>query len=188
MGDCNRVFGMCLESTKIERKIKGAYSNSLFIGCRFEGNNESGTDIEVNGSWNAFIHNRDMGEVIANNGDGNNFFDYSTYKINSAIARPVTTVTSTSSEKKFEMSWKKPVVLADATAESITLSYPAATNAYVKGVEFSVKKIDSSDHTVYVYARNSLDGKQISLSKQNESITFFSDGTAWRVKNHYIPS
>lgn len=188
MGDCNRIFGMCVEGTKIERKIKGGYSNSLFIGCRFEGVCESGTDIEVTGSWNAFIHNRDMGEVIVDTGEGNNFLDYAVYKINSAIAKPVVTMTSTASETSFTGSWKKPVILADATAAKMTISYPVATNAFVKGIEFTVKKIDGSANTVYVYARNSLDGKQITLSKQNEAITFFSDGTAWRIKSHYIPS
>jgi hypothetical protein len=188
MGDCNRIFGLCIEGTKVERKIKGAYSSSLFIGCRFEGNNESGTDIEVNGGWNAFIYNRDMGEVIADNGEGNNFIDYAVYKINSAIARPITTFTSTATENKFDGSWKKPIILADATAASMTISYPVATNPYVKGIEFTVKKVDATEHTVYVFTRNNLDGQQVTLKKQNESITFFSDGTAWRIKDHYIPS
>lgn len=188
MGDCNRIFGMCLEGTKVERKIKGEYSNSLFIGCRFEGKNESGTDIEVNGGWNAFIHNRNLNEVVVDNGEGNNFLDYANYKISSAIAKPVATMESTASTAKFDASWKHPLVLADAAAANMTISYPQATNAYVKGVEFTVKKIDSSSHSVYVYARESLDGEQITLTKQNESITFFSDGTAWRIKNHYIPA
>lgn len=188
MGDCNRIFGMCIEGTKIERKIKGSYSSSLFIGCRLEGKCESGTDIEVDGSWNAFIHNRNFNEVIADNGEGNNFLDYATYRINSAIAKPITTMTSTETQKKFEGSWKKPLVLADATEASMTVSYPTADNAYAKGIEFTVKKIDESSNTVYVYTRDSLDGKQVSLSKQNEAITFFSDGTAWRIKDHYIPA
>ena len=188
MGDCNRIFGMCIEGTKIERKIKGGYSSSLFIGCRLEGKCESGTDIEVDGSWNAFIHNRNFNEVIADNGEGNNFMDYAVYKFNSAIAKPVATMTSTETEKKFDGNWKKPLVLADAKVANMTISYPAADNAYVKGIEFTVKKIDESSNTVYVYTRDSLDGKQISLSKQNETITFFSDGAAWRIKEHYIPA
>ena len=188
MGDCNRIFGMCLEGTRIERKIKGNYSNSLFIGCRFEGVNRSGTDIEVNGGWNAFIHNRDMNEVIVDNGEGNNFLDFAVYKINSAIARPVVTMKSTASTKEFESNWKRPFVLADASAASMTIKYPQAENAYAKGIEFTVKKIDDSANTVYVYTRTGLDGEQITLSKKNESITFFSDGTVWRIKSHYIPA
>ena len=188
MGDCNRIFGMCLEGTKVERKIKGNYSSSLFIGCRFEGVNESGTDIEVNGGWNAFIHNRDFNENIVDNGEGNNFLDYAVYKFNSAISKPVVTMVSTASEKEFEANWKKPFVLADASAANMTIKYPQATSAYAKGVEFTVKKIDDSEHTVYVYTRPVLDGKQITLSVQNESITFFSDGSVWRIKDHYIPA
>ncbi len=188
MGDCNRIFGMCLEGTFVERKIKGNFSSSLFIGCRFEGKNKSGTDIEVHGGWNAFIHNRNFNEVIEDHGEGNNFFDYALYKFGSAISKPIVTITSTASENKFEGNWKKPFILADATVASMTISYPTADNDYVKGVEFTVKKIDSSENTVYVYTRNSLDGRQITLSVQNEAITFFSDGSAWRIKDHYIPN
>lgn len=188
MGDCNRIFGMCVEGTKIERKIKGGFSNSLFIGCRFEGVCVSGTDIEVTGSWNAFIHNRDVNENIVNTGEGNNFLDNAMYRINSAIVKNVVKMVSSASETSFTGNWQKPLILADATAASMTIGYPQATSQYVKGVEFTVKKVDDSEHTVYVYVRNSLDGQQVTLKKKNEAITFFSDGEAWHIKSHYIPA
>jgi hypothetical protein len=186
-GDCNRIFGMCLEGTQIERKIKGGFSNSLFIGCRFEGMNSSGTDIEVFGSWNAFIHNRDMNENIINTGEGNNFLDFASYKINSAIQKPIKTFASTESNSNFVSSWQTPIILVDASETNATIEYPYASDKYVKGTEFTVKKVDSTANTVWVYAKGKIDEENVILKMQNETITFFSDGNNWRIKEHHVP-
>lgn len=188
-GDCFRFNSVCMEGTKVDRKIKGNYAMSSFIGCRFEGTNQSGTDIEVHGDWNLFLHNRDLGLNINDEGTGNNFLDFSTFKFNSAISTKIKHFKSTASENKLNLSWQMPLLLVDASEKSATISTPNATSQYEKGVEFTVKKIDDSENTVYVYFRGGeADGiADTVLRQKNEAITFISDGEKWYIKNWYKP-
>lgn len=188
-GDCFRFNSVCMEGTKVERKIKGNYANSSFIGCRFEGTNASGTDIDVPGDWNLFLHNRDMGLNIVDEGTGNNFLDFSTFKFNSAISTRIKHFESTAENNKLNLSWQMPLLFVDASQKSATISTPNVTSEYEKGVEMTVKKIDASENTVYVYFRGGeADGiSDTVLRKQNEAITFVSDGAKWYIKNWYKP-
>lgn len=188
-GDCFRFTSVCMEGNKVDRKVKGFFANSSFIGCRFEGTNKSGVDIEVNGDWNLFLHNRDMGLNIIDEGTGNNFLDFSTFKFNSAIATKTSHFKSTEAENKINLSWQMPLLLVDASEKSATVSTPQPTSRYEKGVEMTVKKVDDSVNTVYVYFRGGeADGiSDTVLRAKGEAITFISDGEKWHIKNWYKP-
>ena len=188
-GDCFRFNSVCMEGTKVERKIKGDFANSSFIGCRFEGTNVSGTDIEVHGDWNLFLHNRDMTLNIVDDGTANNFLDFSTFRFNSAIATAFKHFKSTESSNKLNLSWQSPMLFVDASEKSATITTPNATSVYEKGVEMTVKKIDDSANTVYVYFRGGeADGVSDTVLRQkNETITFISDGEKWYINKWYKP-
>ncbi len=74
------------------------------------------------------------------------------------------------------------IVLADASAASLTISLPAAANA--SGKLFSVKKIDPSANTVTVDPDGSecIDNElSILLCNEGDSIRFFSNGSQWYI-------
>ena len=187
-GNAWRFNDVVMEGKNVERKIKGAYSFSSFIGCRFEEINKSGTDIDITGDWNAFRDNYELGVVVNDIGQGNDFDRYAVHQFGKGISRRHQTVTENTS-----ISWKYPIVLADCTSGNITLQSPNANNQAVNGVEFTVKKIDATSNHVYVYTRpNSPDNEDVSanllLTEQNESITIFSNGERWYIKSWYKPS
>ncbi len=71
------------------------------------------------------------------------------------------------------------IILADASAGAITVTLPdPAVNAVVK-----VKKIDSSANAVTIDAAGAtIDGEaSIQITKQHESYTLVSDGSAWYI-------
>jgi hypothetical protein len=73
-------------------------------------------------------------------------------------------------------------VLADATAQAITLTLPTALG--VNGREYIVEKIDAGANTVTVNttAGQTIDGVSTKvIVSQNEAYTFVSDGTNWTV-------
>ena len=130
-----------------------------------------------------------MGLNIVDEGTGNNFLDFSTFRFNSAIATKIKHFKTTASEDKLNLSWQMPMLLVDASAKGATISTPQPSSLYEKGVEMTVKKIDNSANTVYVYFRGTIaDGiTDTVLRVKNEAITFISDGEKWYIKNWYKP-
>jgi len=78
------------------------------------------------------------------------------------------------------------VVLCDATATNTILTLPNPSLCYdgtnFASVKFTVSKIDSSTNTVTVnpFSTDTINGTlSLSLTIQNESVSFVTDGTNW---------
>lgn len=73
-------------------------------------------------------------------------------------------------------------ILGDATSGAITITLPDATN--ISGLQYRVKKIDSSANAVTIATTSSqtIDGATTkALSSQYDSATFVSDGANWKL-------
>lgn len=73
-------------------------------------------------------------------------------------------------------------VFGDATSGAITFSLPTAVG--IKGVEYTIVKIDSSDNAVIIDPDGSetINGaSNYALTVQNESKTVYSDGSNWKI-------
>jgi len=75
---------------------------------------------------------------------------------------------------------KNNVALCDCTSNNITINLPAASTA--SGLQYHIKKIDSSANTVTVDGNGAetIDGATTkTISTQYDSITIVSDGSNW---------
>lgn len=73
------------------------------------------------------------------------------------------------------------LISADATTASLTVALPSANNA--EGYVYTITKVDSTVNEVAIASPSLVAGEASQLLvKQFESLSFFSDGTTWRVR------
>ena len=109
------------------------------------------------------------GQVLSSTGSGVDWIDLSSHKL--AVTTKTTNYTATTSDN---------VILVNASSGDVTITLPASSS----GLNFTVKKIDSSSNTVTVASNGSetIDGSstQVIIS-QYDAISLVSDGS-----NFYI--
>lgn len=176
LGDCHRFYGVSAEGTP-ERKIKGTFHESTFDGCRFELTNGV-LDIEINGSGNKFIGNRDYEDIYVDNGLNNVILSRWYAKFGQPIQQPVSKVKTVYSGDNYYGINLEPnycYYLIDANDNKAYVT--PRLSSYSIGSIFTIKKIDSSSNPIVLGIAN-LDNNQINptLTKQNETIRIMYDG------------
>lgn len=187
VGDSHRFIGISAESFGIARKIKGNFNECTWEACRFEGSNGV-LDIEITGNGNRLINNRDLENIISNTGTRNVIS--TSWKTETSIITGIVPniLTATSSAHDFTVNVESSVYLIDSSQNVSSITFPQASDKYLRYVPVTVKKTDYSTNTISVGVQNGRTDHSLrtfTLTKQGESVTLMSDGTRWRVIGYY---